>query len=277
MVGLVLLAALLHATWNAFVKGGRDPLLVLASMNAVGLIAGAVFIPFVAAPHPASWFYLCLSVVLHVGYYAFLLLAYRVGDLSHIYPLARGSAPLLIAMGAFMFAGELLSPLALAGVVLASAGIVSLAFEHGPPWRGDARPLLYALATGLFIASYSVTDGLGVRLSESPLGYIAWLFFLDGWPPLLFALWRRYGRIRRYLRAEWRTCIGSGVASMLAYGLVIYAMSLGAMALVSAVRETSVIFAALIGMFILRERFSWPRISAAVVVALGVVVMSAGK
>ncbi|MDH3379160.1 MAG: DMT family transporter [Gammaproteobacteria bacterium] len=273
VIGLVLLAAILHATWNALVKIGGDRLIVLASVNAVAAIAGLLMIPLAAAPNPESWPYLALSVAFHSAYYFFLLKAYESGDFSHVYPLARGSAPLMVLLGSAWFAGEYLPPIAIAGIGIASIGIASLAFDGGPPWRRDPRPLLFAVATGVSIASYTVVDGVGVRHSDSPFGYIGWLFAIDGLPITLVALHLRRRLIRSYLHNEWRHCIGAGIASIGAYGLVIYAMNSGAIAAVSALRETSVIIAAAIGTFALGERFGRRRIILATIVTTGILLM----
>ncbi len=274
LLAIVLLAAVLHATWNALVKSGGDPLVVLASVNFVGLVAGGLLAWFVTPPAAASWPYLFLSAVLHAGYYYFLLQAYRFGDLSHVYPLARGAAPVLVVGGAALFADEYLSAVQLGGVLLACLGISSLAFERGRPWRRDMRPALFALGTSLWIAGYTVVDGIGVRRSESAIGYIAWLFFVDGWPITLVAIQLRRGRLIGYLRSEWRRCVFGGFAAITAYGLVIYAMSVGAMGAVSALRETSVVMAAVIGAVFLRERFGWLRWASAIVVATALAVMN---
>jgi len=278
LFALVLLAALLHAVWNAFVKVSGDRLLLLLGVNVTGAAAGAALLVFAAPPAAASWPFLALSAALHAGYFALLVGAYRFGDLSHVYPLARGVAPLLVAAGAALAAGERLPAAALAGVTLASAGVASLTFEHGVPWRRGGRSVPLALATGLAIAAYTVVDGLGVRRAESAGGYIGWLFVLDGLVLLAFVAARRPGaEIGRFLRREWRTCLGSGLASIVAYGLVIYAMSRGAMAAISALRETSVIFAALIGIGLLGERARGRRrVGAAVAVAAGVAIMHLG-
>ncbi len=273
VVGLVLLAAVLHATWNALVKIGGDRLIVLASVNTVAAIAGLFMIPLAPAPNPESWPYLALSVAVHSGYYFFLLKAYQSGDFSHVYPLARGCAPLMVLLGGAWVAGEYLPPMAITGIGIASIGIASLAFDGGAPWRRDPRPLLYAVATGVTIASYTVVDGVGVRLSGSPLGYIGWLFAIDGLPIALVALHLRRGLVRPYLRNEWPHCVGAGLASIGAYGLVIYAMNSGALAAVSALRETSVIIAAAIGTFALGERFGRRRIILAAIVTAGIVLM----
>lgn len=270
IIGLVLLAAVLHAVWNALVKIGGDRLIVLASVNLVGALFGLLIIGFVEPPKPESWMYLFLSTLFHNAYYFFLLNSYRVGELSQVYPLARGSAPLMVLAGSAWIAGEYLPGLATAGVVIASLGITSVIFEGGAPWRRDPRPVGFALMTGAWIASYTVVDGIGVRLSGSPLGYIGWLFFIDGLPIALVAIFRRRMQIVVYLRTEWKYCVGGGLASIGAYGLVIYAMSTGSMAAVSALRETSVIIAAVIGTLFLHEQFGARRILAACTVVVGI-------
>lgn len=272
---LVLLAALLHAAWNATVKVGGDRLAVLAIANATGLVICLIALPFVAVPAPASWPFIAASVALHTGYYFFLVRAYEVGDLSHVYPLARGLSPLLVVAVAALAAREFLPPLALAGVVLASAGIASIAFESGSPWRHARKPLLYAGATAAFIAAYTVADGMGVRRAESSLAYIAWLCTLDGIPIICAVLYRRRHVLSATVRASWRKGCVTGLLQLTAYGLVIWAMSQGTMAAVSALRETSVIFAALIGTLLLKERLGALRIVSAVVVACGLILMRA--
>lgn len=266
----VLLAALLHAVWNALVKSRADRLLMLAAVNVVGSIFGAVLVLSNAPPAPASWVYIALSALLHTGYYFFLIRAYEAGDLSHVYPIARGLAPLLVALGALVFAGETLDPRVAVGVALASCGIMSLAFDAETPWHVDRRPVLFALGTSVFIAAYTVVDGIGVRYSGNALAYIGWLFLVDSWLLIGVALARRRGRVMSFVRKQWLVGLGGGIASVVAYGLVIYAMNSGAMAIVSALRETSVIFAALIGTFLLGEGVRRGRILAAMVVAIGV-------
>jgi drug/metabolite transporter (DMT)-like permease len=275
--GLVLLAALFHATWNALVKTSGDRLSVLAMVNGCSAIIAIVMLPFVDVPARESWAYLFASIVLHTGYYLFLVEAYRVGDLSHVYPLARGLSPLLVAGAAVVFAGELLPAAAFFGVVLACAGIVSLSFDGGPPWRNDARPLLFALGTAAFIASYTIVDGIGVRRAGTVAGYVAWLFALDAILIILIAWFIRRREFRWTIRSEWKKGAAGGVLALTAYGLVIWAMSISAMAAVSALRETSVIFAALIGTILLKERFGLLRVGSAIMVAAGVVLMNLGR
>ena len=270
---LVLLAALLHATWNAFIKASGDQLVMLGLVNAARFAVCAVAVFFLPLPHEASWPFLLLSAVLHVGYYLFLVRAYHSGDLSHVYPLARGASPLLIVAGALVFANERLGASATLGVVMVSLAIVSLAFAgHGDAYR-HRRAVFYALGTALFIAAYTITDGMGVRRAGNVVTYIVWLTVLDGFPILCIAAVRR-GRalLVTFRPLVWRAA-GGGLLQLLAYGLVIWAMSFSPMASVSALRETSVIFAALIGALLLKERFGGLRIGAAVTVAVGVALM----
>lgn len=272
-VALVLLAALLHATWNAVVKASGDRLVTLGLVNAVRFAVCAVAVFFLPLPHPASWPFLVLSALLHVGYYLFLLRAYGSGDLSHVYPLARGVSPLLVAIAALLVAGERLGGAALLGVIVVSAGIASLAFTgRGDPDR-SRRALYYALGTAVFIAAYTVTDGMGVRRAEAVAAYVAWLAVLDGFPVLCLAAWRRRGQFLALAGETLWTSGAGGLLQLLAYGLVLWAMSFSPMAGVSALRETSVIFAALIGAYLLKEPFGARRIGAAVLVAAGVVAM----
>ncbi len=277
LIGLVLLAAFLHASWNALVKSSGDRLLVFTGVHTAAMLAGGILVLFVPLPSIKSLPFLIASVGVHCLYYWSLLSAYKFGDLSQVYPLSRGSAPLLVAAGSAFFAGEFLPPLALAGVAVASIGVMSLTFERGLPWKHDWRPVLYALSTGLWIASYTVIDGMGVRRTENALSYIAWLFFLEGWPVTLYTLKRRRGQITEFVRSKWLRCIAGGLAASTAYGIVIYVMSQGAMGAVAALRETSVIMAALMGTYLLGEKSGGNRILAACIVATGVVLMQLAR
>lgn len=272
---LVLLAAVLHASWNALVKSG-DALLRMALVHATAALCALPLLLVSAPPGRASWPYLLASIVVHQGYYAFLILGYQAGDLSQIYPIARGSAPLLVAIGAFVFAGETLSAPGMVAVLLICAAILSLAFAGGPQRRFGA-PVLFALATGVTIAGYTLLDGLGGRLAGDVTGYIAWLFVLGAIPMTLFALVRRRRVLWPALRSDLPTGALGGAFAFTAYGVVIWAMSLTPMTYVSALRETSVILAALIGTRLLREPLGARRVGAATAVALGVVLLQASR
>ena len=270
---LALLAAFLHAAWNALVKSASDRLLTLSAVSLMQSATGALLVLFVPIPDPSSWPFIGLSTIFHYSYFMFLYQAYRFGDLSQIYPLARGLAPVLVAIGAAIFANERLSFLSLLGVIIASLGIASIAFLHESSLRKHPSALFFAAGTGIIIAGYTVSDGIGVRSSGSPFGYIAWLFFLE-FPIVLFVMYRRWGRLMVSWRMEWKHFIGTGLSSVLAYGIVIFAVAYAPMAAISALRETSVIMAALIGTFVLGERPWEQRVTAAVLVAGGVALIT---
>ena len=270
---LALLAAFLHAGWNALVKSSSDRLLVLSAVALMQSATGALMILFVPPPAPSSWPMIILSTLFHYLYYTFLYQAYRFGDLSQIYPLARGLAPVLVAVGAAIFANEILPVLSILGVIIASIGIASIAFLHESSLKNNLPALLFATGTGIIIAGYTVADGIGVRLSGSPFGYIAWLFFLE-FPIVMFVFFRRRKRLMASWKLEWKHFVGTGLSSVFAYGIVIYAVAYAPMAAISALRETSVIMAALIGTLVLGERPWEQRVAAAVFVASGVALIA---
>lgn len=269
-LALVMLAtAAMHAAWNLFVKGDPDKLSALTAMMAGGGLLFAPVAVFVPPPAPESWPFIALSITTHVGYYVFLLAAYRHGDLSLVYPIARGCAPLLVAIGGTVLAGEFLDLWQSVGVAMLSAGIASLALERGWPVGKDGHPALFALATAVFIAGYSLTDGLGVRRSESPLGYIAWLFMLEVLPMLAVCVVLRRRAFLDYLRRRWNYALAGAVLSSGGYGIAIWAMSVATMTSIVSLRETSVLFGAAFGAIFLGERFGRRRVVAAVAVVAG--------
>ncbi|NQW00395.1 MAG: EamA family transporter [Rhodospirillales bacterium] len=273
LVLLVLLAALIHAFWNAVVKSAGDRVLTMTLIHFTGAMIGGVAIFFVGLPDPAVWPYLLISVVVHNFYYLFLLLSYRVGDLSEVYPIARGSSPLLVVALAMVLAGEVPTAGAMAGIALVSVGIVSLTFAKGRISRAGMKPIGLALITGTLIASYTVIDGLGIRSGASPWPYIAWLNFLEGVPITLWALSRRTPDIKPFLVSSWKPGVLGGSLALLAYAAALYALNEGAMAHVSALRETSVLFATLIGALVLKEGFGWRRIVCALLITAGIFIL----
>ncbi|MGB7181920.1 MAG: DMT family transporter [Burkholderiaceae bacterium] len=270
LVLIVLAAALLHAMWNAMAKGGGAPELSIASYQLFGGLVCAALIPFVPYPKVESWPYLAASVLIHNAYYFTLSSAYRAGDLSQVYPLFRGLAPVLVAIGAAVFVGEWLSFGAAVGIGLISLGIISLAFAGGRFGQMSATARNWGLATSFLIACYTVTDGIGVRLAGSQASYIVWLFTFEVIPIGIYLLATQPGRWFEQLKSRALMNVAGGVASSAAYGLVIYAMSFGLLAAVSSIRETSVIFAAVIGVLWLKEPFGRARIIAACLVAIGI-------
>jgi drug/metabolite transporter (DMT)-like permease len=266
IVSLVLLAAFLHAGWNALLRGGADRLWSMTIMCLAVAMASAAVALFLAPPAKSSWIYAAISAGLHVGYNLFLVRSYRVGDLGQTYPIARGTSPLLITIAASVFAGERVGTGALLGIALVSGGIMFLAFKG----RRLAVPSLpYALGTGCFIAAYSVVDGIGVRLSGAPMAYTAWMCALWGiLMPWVYIALRGTGSLFT-VRPGFTTAFIGGLVSLLAYGLVIYAMSSAPMGAVSALRETSVVFATLIGYFFLGEKLTARKLLACSVIAIG--------
>lgn len=270
---VVLMAAVLHAGWNALVKSGGDPYMRLAIVNLTHTIAVLPLLFVVELPPAEAWPWLLGSVAAHLAYYFFLAAGYRVGDLSHVYPIARGMAPPLVAMGALLTAGETLSLGGGLAVMLVCLGIWWVS-GGGPR---DRRPLFLALGTGAMIAAYTICDGMGARASGDALSYIVWLFLLDGWPFAVAVALRGKTAWRGKLARAWKPAVGGGLMSIIAYGTVIWAMSVAPMAYVSALRETSVILAAAIGTLLLGEPFGRRRILASAIVVLGVVMLQASR
>ncbi|MGO1119600.1 EamA family transporter [Rhodovibrionaceae bacterium A322] len=273
---LVLIAAIFHATWNALVKSGGDKLvmqtLVILAPSLIGLPA-LFFLPMISW-EAVPW--LALSTVIHFAYYGLLVSAYKHGDLSLVYPIARGSAPLLVALGAWYLAGEEKSWGELLGVVIVSLGIFSLAWRKKgaqPVDGGGKLAVGLALLTGLSIATYSLADGMGVRASGNAYSYIAWLFALEGLPLLAFTCWRRRGRVWASFQPHLVKGTVGGLVAGAAYGIVIWSLSHAPMAQVVALRETSVLIAAAIGCYLLREPFGHKRMAAAGLVAGGAMLL----
>lgn len=270
LIALVLGAALMHATWNAIVKVVADRLVSLTLVNFTHSLIALAFLPFVGLPAPESWPYLIASLVIHQAYYAGLVMQYRFGDLGQVYPLARGASPLIVAAVAWAWAGEALAPGALLPILLITGGTLSLAMI-GWGQGSHRQAVTWAMFTALCIAGYSLADGFGGRASGQPLAYIVWLFLLDGLPMVFLLPWRRSrAQLSASLGRHWRQGLIGGVLSTTAYGIVIWVMSQAPLAMVTALRETSVIAAALIGAYILKEPFGARRILAACAVALGV-------
>ena len=271
---LVLGAALLHAAWNTLVKTAADPLVSMGALSLVTAGPGLLLVLAVPIPTLTALPYLAGSVVLHFGYYLFLVSAYRVGDLSHVYPISRGSAPLLVALGGIVIAQEQLPLLTLFGIVITSIGIMLLAISGANSKTRNHRSTPRALITGGFIAAYTLVDGLGVRQGEVALSYIGWLLLINGLVFGLFVFLRRPTEMLGLWRKDTARVVGGGIAKAIAYGTVIFVMYYSPMAVVATLRETSVIMAALIGVYFLREPAGQLRIAAALLVAGGVIAMN---
>jgi len=266
----VLGAALLHAAWNAILKSGADPLLDTALVALSGSALCVPLLLIVAPPASASWPYMAISVSIHVGYYATLAAAYRAGDLSHGYPIMRGTAPLLVAVGTIGMFGEALSGTAWAGVLLICAGVLSLGMIGGGATR---KATAFALVNALIIAVYTVSDATGARVSGGVERYVVWVFFLMGLPFGLIVIALRRGAFVRHAARFWWRGLGGATLSGLAYAIVLWAMTRAPVAVVAALRETSVVFAALIGAWLLKEGHIARRVASALVVVAGVVAL----
>jgi drug/metabolite transporter (DMT)-like permease len=267
----VLAAAVTHATWNAIAHGIRDQMLAFGLIGAGGIIAAVPLVIVVAAPQAASWPYLLGSVAIHVFYNLLLMRCYRYGEFGQVYPLARGVSPLVVTILAAVFVGEHLALPQLAGVAVVSGGLAALVFAGHRPGRAA---LLAAIGTGLTIAAYTTVDGVGVRLSASPAGYIGWLMLLQSLCVPAFALVRRRDVLASQPPGVLLAGVAAGALSVLAYGLVLWAQTRGALAPIAALRETSVIFGAIIGTLVFREPFGRARIAATVLVAAGIVLLN---
>jgi drug/metabolite transporter (DMT)-like permease len=276
IAALVLISAVLHATWNALTKSSGDRVITLAGVMATCVLIGAVASCFVPAPEPAALSFLGASAVFQFGYQLFLLGAYRHGDLSLVYPIARGLAPMLVALLGAAFAGEVPRPVQTAGIALASAAMASFAFEPRAPHPGVSRSVASAFAAAAMIGCYTFLDAQGIRRAGGPLSYIAWNCWATSLAFCVFALVYARGRVSAFLAPEALRGVAGGLLATGGYSIVLWALSRGAMANVAALRETSVVFAALIGTHLLGEGFGARRITAALCVALGVLLLQAG-
>jgi drug/metabolite transporter (DMT)-like permease len=270
---IVLLAALLHAIWNAAVKHSARGQLPSAAIFIGAGIASAALVPWVPAPAAPSWPYLLGSVVTHGFYSVMLGRAYRIGDFSHTYPVMRGLPPLLTVLLVGIFTPERLSGAQQAAMLVLCLGILSLVFESG--FRRTARlgSVGWALLVAVAIAIYTTLDGMGVRLSGSAPGYVVWLCLLEGVVLSVQVLVTQGAPMLVAVVRSWRLTLIGGATTLLSYGLVIWAMTQAPIALVSAARETSVIFAVLIGIVAFKERLTRTRVAAIALVMAGLVAM----
>jgi len=274
IIGILLLTAVMHATWNAALKTGQDRVLDMAAMRVSGIVFAAILIPLTPMPAPEAWPPLIASAAAHMVYYACLISSYQRGDLSQVYPIARGSAPLLVALAAYLTISETPTAAGLAGVIVISIGII---IAGTGAFRDNLHAIGFALLTGLSIASYSLLGGIGVRASGTVLGYAAWLELLTCAPFIAFALVRRRHYVVPYVQTRVaRRNVLLGFGSVFSYLIVLWAMTLLPLATVTAARETSAIFAALAGTILMKEPFAGRRIAAAVLVTLGITLLVLG-
>ena len=273
IVLIVIGAGALHAIWNAIAKYFDDRIAAFALIGIASTLGGAALLALTGLPRGAAVPFAVASALIHIGYELALMNSYRLGAFNQVYPIARDTSPLVVALGAYVLAGERLSPVALAGVAVLAAGLASLALSSGRLTRSELPAVTAAVITGLVIAGYTVVDGLGVRRAGDPYAYAGLLFLLMGPVMPAVALWRRP-------RLEWLTGPGvgkgllAGALSLVAYGIVLWAQTRAPLAEVAAIRETSVVFAALIGMRLFAEGFGARRVAAAALVATGILLIS---
>ena len=273
----VLAAAACHAGWNALLKLDAEPVVATALVAAASGMVALPFAAYLGVPHLAAWPYVLASVAIHIVYYLALAQAYRFGDLGHVYPIARGSAPLLTALFSTLWLNEDIGGYGLAGIALLTGGILLLALRGGRNLgQFDARSVGFALLTSLTISAYTLVDGLGARTSGSPIQYAVWLFILSGACMAAFGCITVGPRLARDVARNWRVAIGGAVLSTAAYAIAIWAMTVAPIALVAALRETSVLFAAVLGMVLLHEPIVPARIAAACLVVAGMMMVRLG-
>jgi len=270
-------AALLHASWNALVKGGSDKLLGMSAVF-IGHVPFAVLcLMFVPPPKPESWPWLCAGIILHIGYQFFLLHSYKLGDLTQVYPIARGSAPLLVALFSVLVLQVELSKFELMAVAIIGLGILSLGLVRKSDGQRSPVAAVSALITGCFIASYSLVDGTGARLAGTSVGFYSWLSIVNGIVMSLYVLAVRPTILAQLVTSDIRLFLAGGGASFTAYAIVTWAFTQAPIALVTALRETSIVFALLIGVFFLRERIDLVKVFATFTTLVGALLLRFGK
>jgi drug/metabolite transporter (DMT)-like permease len=273
----VLAAALMHAAWNALIKVRTDRFASI-SLTALGMTITALpVVPFVAFPSAEMWPWLIASVVIHIGYRLFLVRAYEVGDLAQTYPLARGTAPLITTIGGVVLVGEFPGVLGVTGIALLSAGTFLMSLRGGTELsRLNGAAVGYALVASLFISGYTLADGIGARLGETALSYAAWLFVCDGICAMAIGFYYRGRGMLTTLAAEWKIGALTGFLSAAAYGIAMWAMTKAPIASVASLRETSILFAMAISVFLLGERMTAWRSAAALSILAGVIALRLG-
>ena len=273
MFVLVLLAALFHALWNSIVKASANRLATMAIIQLTGAAAGLVALPFVKFPEPASWTFLLATTIVHLLYQVLLVKAYKLGDLSQVYPIARGSGPMYVTIFSLIY-GEYISTMSLVGIITISIGISYLGFYKQ---LHQFKTVLIALSIGLLIGIYTILDGLGIRHSDAALGYIAILHILIGAPITLVTRVRLGKNWMQAMRSAAVPGLIAGTLATVGYGIALWVAKISPLAYVASLRETSVIIAAGIGAYYFNESFGKHRIIASVIVVGGMILLTLGK
>jgi drug/metabolite transporter (DMT)-like permease len=270
----VLVAAACHAGWNATIKGGLDPLATTVLISVGAAVVAGAFLPIVGPLAPDAWPWCGASVLIHLLYFAALIESYRAGDMGQVYPIARGSAPLMTAIATTTLIGERLSLAGWGGIILLVCGVMLLSLRGGRDIAPlDRKAVGFALFTAVTICAYSVVDGVGARHAGSANAYSVTLFAATGPVMAMYALARRGREVIAGMVRHWRIGIAGGTLQLGAYGLVIWAMTVAPIAIVAALRETSVLFGALIATVILKEPLRAPRVAAALMIVAGLTLM----
>jgi drug/metabolite transporter (DMT)-like permease len=273
----VMAAAAMHAVWNAVVKVRFDRFVSVTLMTLGMMAASLPVLPFVDFPAPNVWPWIIASVIFHMGYKLALVRAYEAGDMAQTYPLARGTAPLLTTLGAMVLVSEFPTPLSIAGIALLSCGTFLMSFRGGAALeKFNLHAVGYALVTSVFIAAYTLSDGNGARLATTASSYAAWLFFCDGLWSLALAVILRGKIVLPAIAIGWKDGLLTGALSAAAYWIAMWAMTKAPIASVAALRETSILFAMGISVFVLREKMTPWRIVAALLIVAGVIALRLG-
>ena len=266
----VLFAAACHAAWNAAIKRGLDPLATTVVISVGAALVAAAMLPLVGLPAAASWPWCAASVLIHLFYFAALIESYRAGDLGQVYPIARGSAPLMTAAATTVFVGERLGILCWFGIILLVAGVLLLSLRGGRDLaRLDRKAVGFALFTAVTICAYSVVDGVGARLAGSANAYTVALFVGIAPVMVIYALARRGAAATLAIGRHWGLGLAGGTLQLGSYGIAIWAMTVAPIAIVAALRETSVLFGAAIAVVFLKEPLRAGRVAAALMIVGG--------
>ncbi|WP_376710328.1 DMT family transporter [Pseudochrobactrum lubricantis] len=276
VVLIVLFGALLHASWNVIVKSGTDKYLnAVLVCGAAGLVA-LVLIPFLPLPLAPSWPYMIISTIFQVCYLFMVAAAYSNGDMSLAYPLMRGTPPLLVAMAAGPLIGEVLGAGQWLAIGFISCGVLTMAFgsrRKTAAGQNTSRTVIIALVNALFIAGYTLVDGIGVRVSGNAISYTLWAFLFNAIPVVSWGIWKYRGQLVGHIRQRGHLAMIGGAGTLGSYGLALWAMTMAPVAMVAALRETSILFGMILSLFLLREHISLKRLAGALLIVCGTVLM----
>jgi drug/metabolite transporter (DMT)-like permease len=267
---VVLSGALLHASWNAIVKSAGDKFLTTIMVTASASILSTALLPFLTAPASASWPYAAASAIFQIIYFLLVARTYQIADMSQTYPIMRGTAPLIVALVSVFQTGDILSLAAWTGLITICLGILSMALDNRVK---DRKGIHLALLNALVIAGYTLIDGAGVRRSGAPAAYTLWVFLLTGLPLTLWATTAKKSTFIPYFRRYWRLGLAGGVGATASYGLALWAMTVAPVAVVAALRETSILFGILIAGLVLREHVGPRRLISACIIACGAAIL----